>query len=268
VFLLLLGCIFATREDRVRVTIFESVIRDTAAPVQACLTRLVHGVGTYVSVIQNIPELTMENKRLREEVAQLKGQVIELSELRRQNAVLRELLGFKHRNQYDLLPAEVIARVPVAWDESLVINRGEADGVSDQFPVITCEGIVGYTVSLTRHTAEVMLLSDSRFAAGGMVQRTSEFVVVGGMPDSDGGVYLRPISTDADIRVGDTVVTSGLSKVFPKGLAIGEVVEVRKDAFGRCEKARIVPLVSLDDLEYVFVLLPGGRSTGEADPDA
>jgi rod shape-determining protein MreC len=170
---------------------------------------------------------------------------------------LRKLLETKTAFPQHLLPAEVVGLDPSGWFKTIIINRGTHDGVGKGMPVMAPEGIVGQVVAPSYHYSKVMLIIDRSSGVDALVQRTRARGIVEGQTDE----YCRfkYVLRKADISVGDTVVSSGLDGLFPKGLRVGLVKEISKSQSGIFQLVKVVPFVDFARLEEVLVIL--GRDT-------
>ena len=194
---------------------------------------------------------------LREELVRLELKVAQLEELQAENNRLREATGFRTGANLQLLPAEVIGRSPSPWMETLIIDKGEKDGLARNMPVISKEGVVGRLFRIGPNFSEVVLLTDSRDgnSMSGVIERTRDLVYIYGYSTGRKGYCLvKPSDLGVDIQVGDRILTSGASLYFPRNLLVGVVQEVRDhdDVFSR--EALMKPAVNFSRLEYVFVV--------------
>lgn len=206
---------------------------------------------------------------LQEELAVRDNLRYQLMELQKENFRLREMLDFKERVSYELLPAEVIARDPSQWFETIIINKGYDNGVQNDMAIVTSEGLVGNVAKVSRNSSQVLLLTDSRRAVSALVQRTREPGTVGiveGYPEEKGSLRMINIPPEASLQTGDTVISAGLGGVFPKGLVIGHIVETGSDQYGLLQQAILRPAVDFNRLEEVFVVVeeqPGRQLDAE-----
>lgn len=192
-----------------------------------------------------------ENRRLGPEVERLGREVDRLAELELENARLRELLDFRETLGGDLLTARVIGRDATGLSRTLLIGRGERDGITKGAAVLAPGGAVGQVFLASQHAARVLLISDHNSGIDAIVQRTRARGIVTGTVDA--GCGLKYVKRTEDVQVGDRVITSGLDGVFPKGLPIGQVVTVDKRGQGLFQYAEITPRVDFDQLEEVLV---------------
>lgn len=252
---LIITLISATTRERANVTRIEQYVAEALAPLETGLAGVRGWVADRFHAIAEIGQLRAENAQLRAELERLSGLDVEYYTLRNENERLRAELGFAQEFPAAKLAAEVIGRNADNWFGSVTINRGATDGVAKDMPVITSGGVVGRVIKVTPNTATVMLLLDPASGLGGMVQRTGECGTVKGQSSAEGqALAMNLFDSGADIMVGDTIITSGLGSVFPKGLLIGQVELVTLHELGLFRSATVRPAVDLGRLTEVFVL--------------
>ncbi len=167
--------------------------------------------------------------------------------LTNQNEELKRLLGLKQMISYPSLPVEVMYRSPNQKRDVLVINRGQADGIKVGMPVIDQGGVVGQVHLVTRHSAEVLLISNRRMSVPVLNVRNSfRTIVFGGAESSD--MEIRYVIGDQDVKVGDRLITSGIGHVYPEGLSLGVVESVQKNS----EQGYAKILVKASSKPYYF----------------
>lgn len=249
---------FVTGKFYYRYAHAEDLIMIGILPVQGFFSQ----VGMRLSAIfQDIREYGLvleENKMLKEKLAREEDLHTKIFELEKENERLRGMLGFKERSSYTLLPAEVVARDPDHWFETITINKGYADGVQKDMAVVTTRGLVGNVFFVSRNSSRVLLLTDSRRAVSALIQRSREpgFVgIIEGCPEKIDFLKMSNLSPEASIRQGDVVISSGLGGVFPKGLVIGYVEEAGQDQYGLLQQAIVYPAVDFNRLEEVFIVI-------------
>ncbi|HHX23088.1 MAG TPA: rod shape-determining protein MreC [Thermoanaerobacterales bacterium] len=227
------------------------------SPVQEVLSKAGFTIKEKIDAIPQILYLQQENEELKKEVAELLHYKQNLVEFQRENADLRNLLGFKERSfQYDLEAAEVIARDSGNWFNIILIDKGEKHGIKKDMAVITDKGLVGYTISTAPNTSKVMIITDERSSVSAMLQRTRDNGIVKGTIDPAPSGYLKMdyLPQDANLVKGDIVISSGLGGLIPKGIVIGEVIEAKKEPHDLMQYAIIKPAVDFQRLEHVFVI--------------
>lgn len=238
-------------------------IKSGAREAVAPLYELVSSVGSRVkNVFRSLKGwggLPEENRKLAEEIVQLKGRISELESLELENINLRDLLDFQRQASRNLVACEVIARDISGWWRTIRLNKGEKDGILPDQAVVTARGLVGKVISVSPHTAEVLMVSDPGCQVSVEISGLRTFGVLSGKGLSAKGhilCELTMIQKDLDLPKGAAVVTSGLGGVFPRGIMVGYVEQVEMDASGLYQRAEILPQVDMGRLSYVFVVQP------------
>lgn len=257
-----------TSSERESITLLERILRDTYAPLQSRVTEMRDYFSGPRSIFSQKQELNAKIIELEKEIARLNLDNQVLRENEAEVKRLRSLVKFQENNldKYALRPARIIARSPNNWFKSVFIDQGNLDGIKENMPVITPQGLVGRIGSVSQHTAQVNLITDREIAVGATLQRSRETSgVVEGMVE---GNLLKMINIPyyASIKPDDIVITSGLSEVFPKGIDIGVVYEVSEEPNGLLLTATIIPTVNFSRLEEVLVITDykSGFEKGEA----
>lgn len=241
--------------ERTALTRPERWCRDLVGTVAAGLTRTAEKIEPFWGALVRYQALVAENEALRAEVGRLNEENNRLQEYRLENVRLKRLLRLKEElPQYDLLAARVIGRHPDAWCRTVIIDRGRADGVARNMPVVAYEGLVGRVLAVSERSAEVLLLIDQEAAVGALLQPSRIPAVVRGTGDPRGRLQLVHLPYDAPIRPNQVVLTSGLGGSFPRGLRIGYVVEVVPEASGLMKRAAVQAFVDFTRLEEVMVI--------------
>ena len=204
--------------------------------------------GSYIWLVHT----KEKNVELEDTLTQLEGEVKLLRELSQENNSLRKLLEFKLATGFGGVVASVIGYDPSGWLQTVTIGKGRAHGVEEKLPVIQTGAVIGQVSAASNESAHVLLLTDRSSGVGAVVQRSRARGVVFGT----GGKRCRfdYVGQDEDIVVSDIVVTSGMDGVFPKGIEIGKVTRVRKNANQVFLDVDIAPTVDFAHLESVFVV--------------
>jgi len=239
------------------------LVLDALAPFQVVFSWIGRSVGRVWTGYVDLVDARRDNQRMHERVATLESELLRLGELERENARLAELLSFRARFEGTVYGARVIAREPGPLAMTLTIDRGERDHVHRGMAVLAPQGVVGQIAEASHTAARVVLLTDHNSGIDAIVQRSrARGIVQGG---TDGSCYMNYLNRDADVVVGDRVLTSGLDGIFPKGVMIGEVVDVSRRHRGLLQAAVVRPSVALDRLEEVLVV---DATAQVADPPA
>jgi rod shape-determining protein MreC len=202
-------------------------------------------------------ELLKENDSLRRENQELRLQAMQAQEMARENIRLRQLLGWKQSKNWKLKLASVVLRDPSNWWRTVQIDKGSLDGVSNNLPVLTTDGLIGRVsaVGLTRST--VVLIGDVNCKVAAEVVETRDTGVIGATDPWDNSlVALGFLSRNAKLTPGQTVMTSGLGGIFPAGIPIGRIADSRPVEYGLYTEARVKLAANLSSLDEVWVLFP------------
>ena len=223
-----------------------SIIKIPLVLVNSLSNKLQDAITPKGIFLQQINSKDIQIKTLQEENARIK-------ELFLENQRLKELLSFKQNLTFKVLPAQVIAKDPANWRHTIIIDKGAASGIKKYEFVISQQGLVGRLCETGKNAAKAILLTDPDFRVAAVDQRSREEMIVAGSARSV--CLLKYIHHDADIKIKDAIVTSGLGGFCPKGILIGEVIAVRKSPEGLTEEAYVRPAARLNRLENVLVLM-------------
>jgi rod shape-determining protein MreC len=236
-----------------RYTVVDRVAMAGIVPFQESVTRSLHfcrGIWDRYFELVGVRE---ECERLKEMLAEARMERSHYLESEMAAERLRKLLEMKSQLPHRLLPAQVAAYDPSGWSQTIIINRGREDGVAKGMAVIDSEGIVGHIIKDFDWSAQVLLLIDQSSAVDALVQRTRFRGIVEGEATQTCG--FKYVVRKADIQIGDTLISSGLDRVFPKGLRVGTVASVSKPASGLFQEVRVQPFVDFTRIEEVLVVL-------------
>lgn len=230
-------------------------IEGAIAPIATGLSRISDVVDREWAFVMEIGRLRTENARLVTEVARLREENAQLHEAAQETGRLRSLLAFRAQ-PYHTLAARVIGRDPSHWFNTMLVDRGGADGVRRNDPVVTSEGLVGRVIETSGSWARVLLILDPRSAVGVLVGRSRDAGVAEGQGQPI--LHVKYLSRDAEIQPGDQVVTAGLGEIFPRGLPLGAVVGVSRTEGDLFQEALVRPGADLNHLEEMLILVNGG----------
>lgn len=195
----------------------------------------------------------LRNERLKKEIDLLRNKLNTLNEIYLENNRLRALLSFKQKTPYKVIAARVIARSPDNWSSIIIVDKGQFNGIKRGSVVINYLGLVGRVIETTKSTCKIMLINDPNFGVSAIVQRSrQEGLVTGTLGNS---LIMKYLTKDSDVKVSDSVITSGLTNTYPKGLVIGVVTAVGEEFSGLSHYAIIRPAVDLSNLEEVLIIV-------------
>jgi rod shape-determining protein MreC len=231
----------------------EQGVVEITAPIQKFIRNSAETVEKAWLKYFSFVDLREENTRLKKEVDNLRMQNDLYRELASTHARLRGLLQFKESIRAPMAAAQVIGRDPTGWFESVFIDKGTQAGLRLNMPVVDARGVVGRLVAVSPNYAKVLLITDQNSAVDCLIQRTREKGILKGLPSQL--CRLHYVSRAADVAVGDKIVTSGLDRIFPKGLPVGEVMEIADTPWEFFKDVRVKPSADFSRLEEVLVLL-------------
>ena len=235
---------------------WQGLFLDVAIPIQKVIVAPLATAGKTWGRYANLVEVEEENERLRLAITRLEEENLQYREALVTSGHLDRIAEMRDEFEMRMLPSEVVGLDVSPSFRSVLIDRGSSHGVESGFPVVTEAGVVGLVTHTAGHAAKTMLVLDRQSAVEGVVQRSR----VRGIAQGHGSDDLRFefLVREGDVQVGDTVLTSGLGGVYPKGLRIGEVVEIESAGGHLLQVARVKTAVDFGRLEQVFVMLRHG----------
>ena len=251
---------------KLNATLLESAIGVVVTPFQDLTTGISSWIDDTVTSARNKTKLKDENKELKQQIAELTNKNRKLSMYETENERLTALLKIAQKYPtYDSVGARVIAKDPGIWYDGFTINKGTTSSISANMVLIAPEGLVGKVLESGATFSKAQSILDSRSSVPAMSVRTGDLGVVKGNYSlaNHGLCKMEYIDGDAEIMVGDEIVTSQLSDIYPEGLAIGKVLEIETDTNGLTKYAVIEPYVDLKHLDTVLVLDKGAKHSGK-----
>ena len=210
--------------------------------------------------LKTLKQLEEDNKRLLVANKELSATNQTLRDMEAENNKLRNALKYRERSVFKLVPARIIARDPLTWYQTVKIDRGEAEGVKPDMPVLTEEGLVGKTTIVSDHASTVILISDENCGVAANIEGSNEKGIVRGERLSNRGfaaIGLGLLTKEANLKPGQKVYSSGVGGVFPSGVLVGAVKEFKvRELQGY---ASLVPAVDLSTIDDVFVVISGSK---------
>jgi rod shape-determining protein MreC len=236
-----------------RVALPDSAGLAVLRPAQKALNGTSSWFSDVTRVMLRRDDIVQENKALRGQIADLENRNKRLLRYQKENQELRELLKMPPPPAGRLVPAEVVSRDATDYARRMIINAGAPQGVRPKNVVFNADGVVGQVIEADAQygTSTVLLLTDRMSGVGAMVQRSAARGLLKG--NGTATCTLSHLDLHADVREGDLIITSGDSKIFPKGMVLGRVLRVRKDKTYSQTSADIDPAARLDQLSAVYV---------------
>lgn len=247
-------------------------VRDGMEPFQNTLSLVVARTRRLFSGIGRTGRIIEQKQALEIKVAELEHRLRRLEHFKTENELLRRQLGFSILSPRKLLLSEVIVRGDMSgWWQTVRLNKGLSSGVTSGMAVMTADGLIGRTIEVSERTCDVLLITDPNCKVACRTAREGAFgimrgagVRLTGRPALEMLTSARPaemnyISTAHDVREGDVVLTSGLGGVFPEGLPVGRVGQVRMHASGLYRQADVIPAARMDSFRYAFIVMEQER---------
>ncbi len=206
-----------------------------------------------VKAILHYKKSYIENALLRRDLDLLINRLNATEEIRQENRRLQELLEFSEKTDYKVVAARVIGGGSDNLSSAILIDKGLSSGIKKGAVVISYLGLVGRITESSRTTSRAMLINDIGLSVSSIDQRSRQEGLVSGTLGNN--LIMRYLPKEADVKVADIIVTSGLTPFYPKGLIIGEVTEVGDDFSGLSSFAIIKPAVNLSSIEEVLVII-------------
>jgi rod shape-determining protein MreC len=202
-------------------------------------------------------ELLRQNEALRRENQQFRLQLMQAEQMGRENDRLRQLFGWQQQRRWQLKLARVVLRDPANWWRTVQIDLGSRDGLRVNMPVLTTAGLAGRIASVSLTHSQVVLVGDPNCRVSAVVQNSTRDigVIVPSGPLDPGLVAMGYLPPNANIKPGQTVVTSGDGGVYPKDIPIGTIVDAHPADYGLSTEARVRLAANVGALEEVWVLL-------------
>ena len=240
VFFLVLGLLMHKAPDTTRNSVVSAALGTVFYPAQMVIS----SVGQFRSVAH-------ENEMLKEENARLRQETYYASEALQELARLHTLVRFDDKWDYPIVTARVVGHNPGRFLTTMVINRGTSRGVKEDMPVFSMNGLVGKVSKTTMTHSRVQLLVDPNLKLSVLERRTR---VVGFLESVDGRTLMAMVPTHAGVKAGDTLITSGLGGIFPKGIPVGTVKSVGQADLDVMRQMNVIPFQEFSSLEEVFVM--------------
>jgi rod shape-determining protein MreC len=194
-----------------------------------------------------------ENEALQRQRIELAQVATHAAQLAAENSQLRRLLGVADTLSQQTVVVEVLYEPPNAFNQRLVFNKGSRQGLAPGMPVIDEGGVVGQLVRVTPMTAEAALVTDEQVSIPVQILRNGlRLIAFGG--NQPGKMEVRYLAANADIKEGDTIVTSGVGGLFPAGLPVAKVQKVERDTASGFARALCEPLAHPERYRHFLVL--------------
>jgi rod shape-determining protein MreC len=206
----------------------KSALLGVLSPISRSGSAVGHSLGNLGKDLMTLEQLQSEYDRVVAENGRLRAENALQRDLRQENDHLREVLGYRERSSFRLVPATVVGHDSGAWWSTLKINRGSRDGITPDMPVITDKGLLGKISAVSANLSEVLLVTDEACKVAAKVEGTREQGICAGTRSPGGELQMTFLSKLADLQPGQKVYTAGVNGgIFPSGIALGTVKNFR-----------------------------------------
>ena len=254
---ILIVVIFITYGRKTKATFVESALGFVITHVQELTTNVGNWFGSKIDWVRNKDNLAAENEQLKEQIALLETENKRLRRYGTENQRLSELLKISQKYaDYNTTGTQIIAKDPGNWYDVFLIDKGRSDGLEANMVLTSSNGLVGKIIESGETYSKALSILDSRSSVPAMSLRTEDLGVVKGEYSlmNNGLCRMEYIDSEAEIMEGDEIVTSHLSDVYPPGITIGRVKEIKTDANGLTKYAIIEPYVDFKHLDTLLVI--------------
>ena len=242
------------RFDLNETTLFHQLVTEVLSPIQEGLASSKKSLSFLWENYLLIVNTSKENNVLKKQISRLESDLSTMEEVRKENLRLKRLLSYSDEMSHQRVMAQV-----VGWDSAnefkvIRLNKGKKDGIKVMAPVITDHGLVGYVYRVTDNYADVLTILDQNNRVDVMIERTRTHGIVEGVFNFK--CALKYIMRNEPVEVGDRLITAGVGGIYPKGIKVGMITDIKKENFGMTLSIEVIPSVDFDKLEEVLVLIP------------
>lgn len=225
--ILLIALVVLSNVNRDNLSFAEGISVSIIRPVQNTFTNLKHKISGDKQYFVDLDTVKQENADLKKQNAELETQVRELEIVKAENARLQEYSSLSEKYlDYETVPAYVIDKDVSNYSSNIVINVGSNEGIEKDMTVIADKGLVGHVISVTNNSAKVQVIVDSASSVSAKISTSDESIICKGSIDNERFLNASYIDTSSELLVGDSVVTSGIGGIYPKGITIGTIKQV------------------------------------------
>lgn len=253
--LLLIAIVFLSNLNLQKLSYVENSLNKLVMPIQNGLTYLKHKINGNSSFFTDIQNLKAENEKLTAKNSELEQSLRELEVIKAENETLKEYMNLKEKyTEFTTMPAYVINRDISNYSAIIVINVGSKDGIQENMTVIADKGLVGHVISVTDTTAKVQTIIDTASVVSSTISTSRDNMMVRGTLEESTALKGTNIEPDVTVLQGDSIETSGLGGIYPKGIHIGTIQQVVNTNNIVDRYAMIETAVDFQKLESVLVI--------------
>ena len=251
-----------TKQRKIR-----SIAQTVMYPIQRGVSGIGNSVGGFFGNFGELRRASVENQQLRKQIEDMQAELRQTRERAAQAGRLQQMFQLTTTSESKAVVAQVIARDPSMWFDTVTIDKGRVAGIDINMPVVAPGGIVGRIVSTSALSSQVILITDEKSGAGAVVGQLGQSNALGSIKGmgENGLLDMRYVSGLEKVQVGDAVMTTGQDGIYPAGYKVGDVVEVKPGSATQTQVIHVRPSAGLDGLKEVAVLLY--RAPQKFEPD-
>lgn len=257
VFAVIVGIMIYQAASGAYASLPEAIVGTVVTPIVKFSSSISNGVGGFFNSLLNASDTQKENEKLKGELADAYDKLSDLETYKQENEQLKEFLEIKEQNaDYKMMSAQVIGRDSASHFGKFTVNKGSANGIEPNMPVITAQGLVGIVSHVGPTYCTVTTILDPEINVGVYNTRTQETGVASGDAalSNSGKTKLRLLPRDTALLSGDIIQTSGIGGLFPEGLLIGTIENIKAENSGVSMYAEIKPVVDVFEVTNVMIL--------------
>ncbi len=235
----------------------QSAFQTVASPFQWCFTKIGEGLSGYSDYFRTLDELRRENIELRQQLEDMNNKISDANLLEDENDFLRAYLGtHAEHTDFEFTDAVIVGCESTNYSAFYTLAKGSLAGIEKRMPVITDKGLLGYISEVGPTWSRVTVITETDSSVGVYISRSGVSGVLEGNLSLrlEGKCRMIYIEADSDVRIGDTVITSGVGSFYPRGISVGRVTAVSTDSGTRTLVAEIEPYASIEDVNKVMII--------------
>ena len=258
-FVLVVTVFSSTLNNKKKLNKFEALVKDATTSVEKVLFFSFNFIGLKMDDYKKLKDVEKKYKALLDNVERIDSLNAENMELRKQLEAMKSELKIENTlTDYEYLNATVISRNVAYWYNTITIDKGSYNGVKEDMVVVNSKGLIGKVVNTTLFTSDIRLLTtgdtinkisitinDGNNSVNGLIKNYNY---------NTGFLEVEGISNTEKVMKDANVYTSGLGGIFPSGILIGKVVNVKTDEYDLAKLIDVEPVVDFNDINYVAVL--------------
>lgn len=253
--IVLILLIFLSNVEVNKLSYIESAVSSIINPVQRVFVDFRNKIQGNSAYFSNMETIMQENEELKKKNSELETVLRELEMIKAENTTLQEYMSLTEKySSYQTIPAYVINKDVSNYSSTLVLNVGANDGIKENMTVIADKGLVGHVISVSDNTCKVQVIIDSASTVSSSISTTQESIICKGTLENDQILRATYIPTGAELIQGDSVYTSGIGGIYPKGIIIGTIKEIVTTSNITDRYAIVEPAVDFSKIDTVLII--------------